>query len=413
MSVVLDPPNQLVFKRPLTQPIEEFLYVKNVGTEPIAFKVKTTAPKQYCVRPNSGIISPSSHVEVQVIFQPFKEEPAPDFKCKDKFLVQTAEVKLEWTEWSMVELWNRIETEHRESMSQRKVKCVFLAPELPQPHQQSLVKNEEPTNEPLTPTSSHDRSIVGSIHSNRVEGDDDDDENDSSPTLASTLPAIIDAANRSSSTQNNNNNSNKSYDPSASSVSLLTAHTTMATTPKPSSSSTPPPQQQQQQQQQQVNTHSAPLMATTTKTGTATAPATAPTTTTTTTTPIVDPKVHQQLKDENDTLQRDLNSARTQQTTLEQQLANKHTELKTAQSLTERLQQQIKTLEQENQKLASAAPSIPLPPSSKPTTGAPTAAAAAAAAHAMQSSPLPVDGYPPQVLLSVSALVFIFTYLFF
>ncbi|CAO3652288.1 unnamed protein product [Cunninghamella echinulata] len=64
MSVALDPPSQLIFKRPLTQPIEEILYVKNVGNEPLAFKVKTTAPKKYCVRPNSSIIEPGSHVEL-------------------------------------------------------------------------------------------------------------------------------------------------------------------------------------------------------------------------------------------------------------------------------------------------------------------------------------------------------------
>ncbi|KAI9305483.1 PapD-like protein [Cunninghamella echinulata] len=95
MSVALDPPSQLIFKRPLTQPIEEILYVKNVGNEPLAFKVKTTAPKKYCVRPNS------------IVFQPFREEPPPDYKCKDKFLVQTAVVKPEWLDWNMIELVKR------------------------------------------------------------------------------------------------------------------------------------------------------------------------------------------------------------------------------------------------------------------------------------------------------------------
>lgn len=42
-----------------------------------------------------------------MIFQPFKEEPAPDFKCKDKFLVQTAVVKPDWVDWNMVELVRR------------------------------------------------------------------------------------------------------------------------------------------------------------------------------------------------------------------------------------------------------------------------------------------------------------------
>lgn len=45
--------------------IKEILKVKNNNNEPVAFKVKTTAPKQYCVRPNSGRIEPHSEVEVQ------------------------------------------------------------------------------------------------------------------------------------------------------------------------------------------------------------------------------------------------------------------------------------------------------------------------------------------------------------
>ncbi|CAO3595479.1 unnamed protein product [Absidia cylindrospora] len=85
MSVVLDPPNQLVFKRPLTQPIEEFLYVKNDGTEPIAFKVKTTAPKQYCVRPNSGIISPSSMWKFKSYSNPSKKNLPLTSNAKTNF----------------------------------------------------------------------------------------------------------------------------------------------------------------------------------------------------------------------------------------------------------------------------------------------------------------------------------------
>lgn len=67
----------------------------------------------YCVRPNSGRIEPGKHVEVQgqcastanapsskavpdtratVLLQAMKDEPAPDAKCKDKFLVQSVAV---------------------------------------------------------------------------------------------------------------------------------------------------------------------------------------------------------------------------------------------------------------------------------------------------------------------------------
>eukprot|EP00262_Sarcandra_glabra_P013088 TRINITY_DN3551_c0_g1_i1.p1 TRINITY_DN3551_c0_g1~~TRINITY_DN3551_c0_g1_i1.p1 ORF type:complete len:237 (+),score=50.67 TRINITY_DN3551_c0_g1_i1:222-932(+) len=57
----------------------------------VAFKVKTTNPKKYCVRPNSGIIAPGTTCEITVTMQAQKEAP-PDMQCKDKFLLQSVAV---------------------------------------------------------------------------------------------------------------------------------------------------------------------------------------------------------------------------------------------------------------------------------------------------------------------------------
>jgi len=51
-------------------------------------QIKTTSPKKYCVRPNSGIVPPRSTSDVIVTMQEQKEAP-PDMQCKDKFLVQS------------------------------------------------------------------------------------------------------------------------------------------------------------------------------------------------------------------------------------------------------------------------------------------------------------------------------------
>ncbi|XP_074272901.1 vesicle-associated protein 1-3-like [Silene latifolia] len=55
----------------------------------VAFKVKTTNPKKYCVRPNTGVVVPGGTCDVTVTMQAQKESP-PDMQCKDKFLVQSA-----------------------------------------------------------------------------------------------------------------------------------------------------------------------------------------------------------------------------------------------------------------------------------------------------------------------------------
>ena len=54
----------------------------------MAFKVKTTSPKKYCVKPNTGIIEPGADIKVMVMMQAHREIPADFNACKDKFLVQ-------------------------------------------------------------------------------------------------------------------------------------------------------------------------------------------------------------------------------------------------------------------------------------------------------------------------------------
>ncbi|KAM0574669.1 hypothetical protein ACHAQF_002258 [Verticillium nonalfalfae] len=91
MSVEIEP-FELSFQQPFTVEISRTLRIKNPNQTPIAFKVKTTAPKQYCVRPNSGRVEPGQDVEVTVLLQAMKQEPAPGTKCRDKFLVQSAPI---------------------------------------------------------------------------------------------------------------------------------------------------------------------------------------------------------------------------------------------------------------------------------------------------------------------------------
>jgi len=43
---------------PFTEVVTADLKLSNPSKKRICFKVKTTAPKQYCVRPNNGLIEP-------------------------------------------------------------------------------------------------------------------------------------------------------------------------------------------------------------------------------------------------------------------------------------------------------------------------------------------------------------------
>ncbi|KAG6606179.1 vesicle-associated protein 1-2-like [Cucurbita pepo subsp. pepo] len=81
-------PLELKFSFELKKQISCSLQLSNKTESYVAFKVKTTNPKKYCVRPNTGVVSPGSTCDVIVTMQAQKEAPA-DMQCKDKFLLQS------------------------------------------------------------------------------------------------------------------------------------------------------------------------------------------------------------------------------------------------------------------------------------------------------------------------------------
>ncbi|PKI82664.1 phosphatidylinositol-binding protein scs2 [Malassezia vespertilionis] len=101
------------------------MILTNGNDQPVAFKVKTTAPKQYCVRPNSGRIEPGERVEVQVLLQPMKEEPPASAKCRDKFLVQSALIPTDKETLPINEFW-AVQERQKDSVFEHKLRCVFL-----------------------------------------------------------------------------------------------------------------------------------------------------------------------------------------------------------------------------------------------------------------------------------------------
>ncbi|KAI9502093.1 PapD-like protein, partial [Coemansia spiralis] len=109
MALVYEPGDALAFRQPFKALTQDTLRLTNKNNAPVAFKIKTTAPKQYCVRPNAGRIDP-------VVLQAMKEEPPADFKCRDKFLVQSIQISPEMDAMPMTELWAMVEREARSSI---------------------------------------------------------------------------------------------------------------------------------------------------------------------------------------------------------------------------------------------------------------------------------------------------------
>jgi len=160
MSVELDPV-ELGFKRPFQHEVSQTLRLKNPHSDPVAFKVKTTAPKQYCVRPNSGRIEPGKDVEVQILLQAMKEDPPPDAKCRDKFLVQSVLVTADKEFTNVGSLWSHIEQTNKSSIQEKKIRVLFLAPDDAGPNatpaktnglsRDSMAPSPSPSHEAVTP----------------------------------------------------------------------------------------------------------------------------------------------------------------------------------------------------------------------------------------------------------------------
>ena len=59
------------FSGPFSEVVTSNLQLFNPSDKRVCFKVKTTAPRRYCVRPNSGIVEPQSTVNVSGILPVF------------------------------------------------------------------------------------------------------------------------------------------------------------------------------------------------------------------------------------------------------------------------------------------------------------------------------------------------------
>eukprot|EP00933_Yihiella_yeosuensis_P076791 TRINITY_DN86744_c0_g1_i1.p1 TRINITY_DN86744_c0_g1~~TRINITY_DN86744_c0_g1_i1.p1 ORF type:complete len:250 (+),score=42.05 TRINITY_DN86744_c0_g1_i1:86-751(+) len=98
----VEPDTTLNFcKTPTNTSPSRVLKLTNVSSGNVAFKVKTTAPKSYLVRPSSGTLRPRETSEVQIILQ------NGDGRVDHRFLVQAAAVasstavsREQWQEFS-------------------------------------------------------------------------------------------------------------------------------------------------------------------------------------------------------------------------------------------------------------------------------------------------------------------------
>ncbi|KAJ4712758.1 Vesicle-associated 1-1-like protein [Melia azedarach] len=121
-------PLELTFPFELKKQISCSLQLSNKTDNYVAFKVKTTNPKKYCVRPNTGIVLPRSTCDIIVTMQAQKEAPV-DMQCKDKFLLQSVKTNDGATAKDInAEMFNK---EAGHVVEECKLRVIYVSP--PQP----------------------------------------------------------------------------------------------------------------------------------------------------------------------------------------------------------------------------------------------------------------------------------------
>ncbi|GJQ12021.1 hypothetical protein GpartN1_g3812.t1 [Galdieria partita] len=115
-------PTELSFHLELNKPLVQTLKLKNISEETLAFKVKTTQPKRYFVKPNAAIIGAGKEIQVSIVLQPLQELPPDTNTCRDKFLLQVIKVD-KGVESDIQSLWKNVSPE---ALYQQKFRVSFV-----------------------------------------------------------------------------------------------------------------------------------------------------------------------------------------------------------------------------------------------------------------------------------------------
>ncbi|XP_014465216.1 vesicle-associated membrane protein-associated protein B/C isoform X2 [Alligator mississippiensis] len=146
---------------PFTDVVTTNLKLGNPTDRNVCFKVKTTAPRRYCVRPNSGIIDAGTSINVSVMLQPFDYDP--NEKSKHKFMVQSMFAPADTSDMEAV--WKEAKPEE---LMDSKLRCVFELPaENDKPHDVEINKIVS-TTAAKTESSVMSKSISSSLDDSEV-----------------------------------------------------------------------------------------------------------------------------------------------------------------------------------------------------------------------------------------------------
>lgn len=128
----ITPAHEIVLKGPFDRVVTSYLELYNPTDEQICFKVKTTAPRRYCVRPNSGLIKPTEKIKIAIMLQPIEDDSQSE-RNRHKFMVQSVSIKDE--NMNVDNIWNKAPPN---DIMDSKLRCVFQMPSVSEDSETSV-----------------------------------------------------------------------------------------------------------------------------------------------------------------------------------------------------------------------------------------------------------------------------------
>lgn len=142
----ITPAHEIVLKGPFDRVVTSYLELYNPTDEQICFKVKTTAPRRYCVRPNSGLIKPTEKIKIAIMLQPIDNDSQSE-RNRHKFMVQSVSIKDE--NMNVDNIWNEAPSN---DIMDSKLRCVFQMPSVSEDSETSASPSSTTASAPAPPS---------------------------------------------------------------------------------------------------------------------------------------------------------------------------------------------------------------------------------------------------------------------
>lgn len=137
----LDPQKEFTFIVSDAASAKTELHITNLVADNLAFKIKTTVPKYYVVKPNTGIISGNGDLTISITLTPI-----PTSVKDHKFMLQVARTSLASDELDAEALntfWNNVKQMDKDAKEDHKLKVVLQSPDYSQSNNIAPVKSTE------------------------------------------------------------------------------------------------------------------------------------------------------------------------------------------------------------------------------------------------------------------------------